>query len=345
MRIASPVLAATVLLAGAALAQQPGAATGQPDLTPLKADFVPGEKTLFYDDFSDMVADEPPPHWKVRGASVTLKTGGAIRQLTATDKVNLTPQLKTIPKNFTVETEVKFDNPGDLRSVWSFFSKGSGNEALSVWTQTHAETELIVKVTAGEEVGETTIPIDFNQPVKQALWVQNGRLRFYVNGQRVVDANMVNLPPLETAGLLAELYGDNSAIGYRTVRIAESTPDFSQIISSTGVYVTHGILFDTDSDRLKPESAGVIKTIAQGLQKNPALKLRIDGHTDSTGSAEHNLDLSKRRAEAVRSVLASQFAVEPARLTTSGLGATKPVDSNDTPAGKAQNRRVEFIKQ
>ena len=115
--------------------------------------------------------------------------------------------------------------------------------------------------------------------------------------------------------------------------------------TSSGRYVSHGILFDTDSDRLKPESAPVIRSIARGLETNPALKLLIEGHTDSTGDAAKNQDLSKRRAEAVKSVLVSQFSVDAGRLTTDGLGATKPMDTNDTPAGRAQNRRVEFVKQ
>ncbi len=147
-----------------------------------------------------------------------------------------------------------------------------------------------------------------------------------------------------TGAELGPEYGEGK-LGYRMVRFAESTPDFSQVISSSGRYVTHGIQFDTDSDRLKPESAPIIKSVARGLETNPNLKLQIEGHTDSTGNADHNLDLSKRRAEAVKAVLVSQFKVDAARLTTVGLGATKPIDSNDTPQGRAQNRRVEFVKQ
>jgi OmpA-OmpF porin, OOP family len=131
----------------------------------------------------------------------------------------------------------------------------------------------------------------------------------------------------------------------RSVRLAESAPDFSTVISSTGKYVSHGIHFDTDSDRLKPESAAVLKAVANGLDKNPNLKLEIDGYTDSTGDAAHNTDLSKRRAEAVKTVLISQYGVDAARLTSSGFGAEKPMASNDTPDGRAQNRRVEFVKQ
>jgi outer membrane protein OmpA-like peptidoglycan-associated protein len=156
------------------------------------------------------------------------------------------------------------------------------------------------------------------------------------------------LPELGQIQVFVEGPGDNDPTGYvgfQFVRFAESMPDFSQVIASAGRYVTHGILFDTDSDRLKPESAAVIRSVARGLETNPNLKLQIEGHTDSVGSADHNLDLSKRRAEAVKAVLVSQFKVDAARLTTTGLGSTKPIDSNDTPQGRAQNRRVEFVRQ
>ena len=81
------------------------------------------------------------------------------------------------------------------------------------------------------------------------------------------------------------------------------------------------------------------------MAKNPNLKLEIDGYTDSVGDAAHNLDLSKRRAQAVQTVLVSQFGVDAGRLTASGFGAGKPIGSNDTPDGRAENRRVEFLKK
>jgi outer membrane protein OmpA-like peptidoglycan-associated protein len=89
----------------------------------------------------------------------------------------------------------------------------------------------------------------------------------------------------------------------------------------------------------------VIQAIAKGIESNPALNLLIEGHTDSVGNAAQNLDLSKRRAAAVKTVLVGQFKVDAARLTTDGLGAAKPIDSNDTPQGRSQNRRVEFVKR
>jgi OOP family OmpA-OmpF porin len=339
--------------ARAASAPQAAAPAAQPDLTTVKADFIPGDKTIFYDDFSDMEGDEPPPHWKVRDGAVALKVGAGIRQLTVmSQRLRLTPMVKGLPKNFTVETEVKFDDPADTRSTWYFHDKtwdgpNGPDAALLVFLQTHGDNLRVAVRHSGtegvEDIADTSVPVDFSQPVKENIWVQNGRLRVYINGERAVDVNQVELPPLTGAELGPE-YGEGK-IGYRLVRFAESMPDFGKVITSTGRYVTYGILFDTDSDRLKPESAPVIKSIARGLEANPNLKLQIEGHTDSVGSAAHNLDLSKRRAEAVKAVLVAQFSVDAARLTTVGLGATKPIDSNDTPQGRAQNRRVEFVRQ
>jgi outer membrane protein OmpA-like peptidoglycan-associated protein len=341
------------VVAQTAAPQRAAAPAAQPDLTTVKADFIPGDKTIFYDDFSDMEGDEPPPHWKVRDGAVALKVGTGIRQLTImSGRLRLTPMLKGLPKNFTVETEVKFDNPEDARSPWYFHDKTwdgpTGPEAaLRVFLQTQGDSLRVAVRHSGtegvEDIADTSVPVDFSQPVKENIWVQNGRLRVYINGERVVDVNQVELPPLTGAELGPE--NGEGKIGYRLVRFAESMPDFGKVITSTGRYVTYGILFDTDSDRLKPESAPVIKSIARSLEANPNLKLVIEGHTDSVGSAEHNLDLSKRRAEAVKAVLVSQFKVDAARLTTAGLGATKPIDSNDTPQGRAQNRRVEFVRQ
>jgi outer membrane protein OmpA-like peptidoglycan-associated protein len=244
---------------------------------------------------------------------------------------------------------MKFDNPEDTRSPWYVYDKTwdgplGPEAALCMWLDAKTDVLLVRVRHSGEDLADTSLPVDFSQPVKEAIWIQNGRVRVYINGERVVDVNQVELPPLTGAELGPENYGQGK-LGYRLVRFAESAPDFSQMIASAGRYVTHGILFDTDSDRLKPESAPLIKSVARALETNPNLKLQIEGHTDSTGSADHNLDLSRRRAEAVKAVLVSQFKVDAARLTTAGLGATKPIDSNDTPPGRAQNRRVEFVKQ
>ena len=330
----------------AAVAPSPAQeAAAQPEMTTLKATFIPGDKTIFFDDFSDMSADDAPPHFKVRGAAPELRAAGKIKQLTVTARGSLFPNLTALPKNFTMEAEVKADATGRAIFTMMFNSKGKQILHLST-TAAPKQVDLVVSLrTPYSELGRKRAPISWDEPVKLALWVQNGRVRVFTNGEKQLDFNQVEMPPIDAIEIAHDFYGQNQAIGYRMLRFAESTPDFSQVISSSGRFVTHGILFDTDSDRLKPESAPVIQSIAKGLETNPNLKLLIEGHTDSVGNAAHNLDLSKRRAEAVKFVLVKQFQVDDSRLATAGLGATKPIDSNDTPIGRAQNRRVELVKQ
>ncbi len=346
--ITCAVLAAGLVAGSVGIVAQ--APSQQPEFKTLKADFVPGEKTVFFDDFTDMAPGDAAPHLKVRGAAPELREAGTVRELTFVKTGTITPNLTSLPANFTYETEVAFNVPQGRASITqSFFSKNQ--ETLQWVTYANREaTDLIVslRTTKWEELGRTRLPaaaLDVKKPVKFALWVQNGRLRIFVNGEKQLDFNQLQIAPLDRVDLVQGFLGAGPSLGYRFLRFAESAPDFSQTILASGRYVSHGILFDTNSDRLKPESAAAIQTVAKALGTNPNLKLLIEGHTDSVGNAAANMDLSKRRAEAVKGVLVSQFGVDAARLTTNGLGATKPLDSNDTPQGRAQNRRVEFVKQ
>ena len=328
------------------------ASSDQPDLKASKVEFVPGEKTVFFDDFSDMAEDEPPPHWKVRDGVVELRTGGGMRQLTAAcpAKPSLNSASFTFPKNFTVEIEAAFGSDAPSMTFFAWPKDVDCCQAPT-WKIDITPNEVNFFGPKEDKIGTMSLrPASVNQPIKVALWVQEGRARGYVNGERVGDVNQMFVPadakPADHWTLRERCdRASEGWIGLRSIRVAESAPDFSTAISSKGRYVTHGILFDTDSDRLKPESAPVITAVARGLEKNPALKLEIDGYTDSTGNAEHNLDLSKRRADAVRSVLVSQFGIDSSRLTSNGKGVASPIASNDTAEGRAENRRVEFVKQ
>ena len=107
----------------------------------------------------------------------------------------------------------------------------------------------------------------------------------------------------------------------------------------------YGIYFRFASAAIRPESERVLEEIAATLQRNPAWKLRIEGHTDGLGSDAANLDLSKRRSEAVRDALVSRFKIAADRLTAEGKGESSPKAPNDTAEGRAQNRRVELTRQ
>lgn len=116
-------------------------------------------------------------------------------------------------------------------------------------------------------------------------------------------------------------------------------------IGRTGHVAVYGIYFDTGKAEVKPESEAALKEIAKLLEQNPKLKLHVVGHTDSAGELEMNMDLSRRRAEAVVQALTSKHKIAAARLRGDGVGPLAPVASNDSEEGRAKNRRVELVKQ
>jgi len=107
----------------------------------------------------------------------------------------------------------------------------------------------------------------------------------------------------------------------------------------------YGIYFDFASDRLRAESTPVLNEIAGVLAKNADWKLGINGHTDNIGGDASNLELSRRRSEAVRRALVEQYHIDPSRLATAGFGASQPKETNATIEGRGKNRRVELVRQ
>lgn len=116
-------------------------------------------------------------------------------------------------------------------------------------------------------------------------------------------------------------------------------------IGSTGHAVVPGILFDTGKADVKDESKPALEQVAKLLSEHPDWKIWVAGHTDTVGQLAANMDLSKRRAAAVMQALITQYHVAAARLGSFGCGPYAPVASNDTDAGRTQNRRVEIVKQ
>jgi outer membrane protein OmpA-like peptidoglycan-associated protein len=114
-------------------------------------------------------------------------------------------------------------------------------------------------------------------------------------------------------------------------------------LGETGHIALYGIYFDTDKAAIKPESRPTLEQIAKLLSGQPQLNVFIVGHTDSQGAFDYNLDLSRRRAEAIAAELVKSYRIAQTRLRTAGVGLLAPVGSNASEAGRALNRRVELV--
>ena len=120
--------------------------------------------------------------------------------------------------------------------------------------------------------------------------------------------------------------------------------DMAKQLADSGVVDIYGILFDIDKTAIKPESKATLDQVALLLKNDPKLNLEISGHTDNTGSPDHNAKLSQGRADAVVAALVKSYGVAATRLHAKGYGATKPVATNDNENGRSKNRRVELKK-
>jgi OOP family OmpA-OmpF porin len=103
------------------------------------------------------------------------------------------------------------------------------------------------------------------------------------------------------------------------------------------------VYFKTNSDEIDTASMHKVEAFAAFLKRNSVLNVEIQGHTDSRGDENYNLDLSRRRAASVSAALSDKFGIEKNRLSSKGYGETAPVATNETPEGRALNRRIEAV--
>jgi outer membrane protein OmpA-like peptidoglycan-associated protein len=122
-------------------------------------------------------------------------------------------------------------------------------------------------------------------------------------------------------------------------------PNLEQQLSQTGKAEIYDIYFSFNSADIRPESEASLKEIAGVLGKHPDWKLNVAGNTDNIGGAAFNLGLSQRRAASIKNALTGRYHIDAARLSTTGYGASRPQDTNETLEGRARNRRVELTRQ
>lgn len=343
-----------------------------------KYDFVPGEQIIYSNDFAVDAMGEMPIGWNSNGTGAVVTINGLKGNWVQLhqNSAYLTDNKDSLSENFTVEFDLvlRRTNPKAPFPMMAFGVLASGtyepgaNELLKDYTNTFA-AELKIQPydnngshlhlhTYNNRKKYLTSDIKkyglleqyFNKVIHVAMQVQKERLRIWFNETKLYD-----LPKAIVAGsVINQLYfdvkrygGEDAEVGYAigNIKIAKGLPDTRHKLVEEGKFSTTGILFDVNAATIKPESSGVLKEIADVLQKHPELKVKIIGHTDSDGTDAVNLELSKKRAEAVKQILIKDHGIDSSRLESDGKGETAPVGDNKTKEGKAQNRRVEFVKQ
>jgi outer membrane protein OmpA-like peptidoglycan-associated protein len=312
-------------------------------------DFVPGETVLFFDDYSaDKVGDFPrrmeflQGNWDVvewQGRRLLRNTGPRYSAL----KIVLPREL---PERFTLEFDAHFSLSNDQMVIstaqpegnWTtidgnFFRLGIGH-GTGVDSR---QPDGVKSLNQSPEIGKRLTPV--------RIMVDGTYAKVYVNERRV--ANVPNASFARSGEVwIQNIYSGSadSPLYLGPIRIAEGGVDLYDKLAADGRVATHGILFAMNSATIRPESTPTLDEIGTMMEAHPDLRLRIEGHTDATGDDASNLALSERRAEAVRGFLIASYGIDASRMEIQGLGETQPIDDNETPEGRQNNRRVELVK-
>ena len=314
-------------------------------------DFVPGERVLFYDDYTtDNVGDFPRRFEFAEGNADVAEWEGAKWLRVVKSTKFAVPLPEVLPQRFTIEFD--FVTNHTASNGWPIMLNASGADLNWESQGTTYPTVRFDYKEGGVYVGkiESEGPAggDLQNKVTRARIMVDGKYtKVYMNGVRVANApnadlgrsNKVQLwvPGYDADGAQATLIGP--------IRIAAGGKKLYDALAEKGRVATQGIYFDTGSDAIRQESAPTLKEIGTMLKEHPELKLTIEGHTDNVGKPESNQTLSQKRAAAVRQYLIDNHQIDAGRLEATGLGQTKPVGSNDTAEGRQQNRRVELVKR
>jgi outer membrane protein OmpA-like peptidoglycan-associated protein len=338
-------------------------------------DFIPGEKVLFEDNLLNETPDEIPSYWEVTGGRVetSLINGEkVIGFLDENGNANLRLKNNTVlGSRTTFEFEYLWRNN---KTSWiDAYNAGvfSGERIFINFASPDDRYNL------GDELGDlyNTVTISYkgeiefgsfsgnyntgklmpetrdmfedlcDKWVRVSISVTENSLKIYLNAQRVLNAPIKKgkLRNFHIEGDGVSVEENGSQLFIRQVRLAEGGADPYKTLSVDGKIIARGINFESGKSTLKPESMGAINNMVQLMNTHPEIKFEISGHTDSDGNDALNLKLSADRADTVKNKLVS-LGITADRLTTKGYGESKPISDNTTPEGKANNRRVEFLK-
>jgi len=324
-----------------------GTATAEDMALYTKYDFVPGDKVILYDDLAGEEIGEFPSRWNLDQGVFEIVKQGKENFIMCSDQGTIMPRVAAapLPPKYTVEMEIYSKGPehrghwyhlewanADGITIAAFALQDNENTWLSINSKTVASKELPAQLSAGKHT--------------MRVMATQSTLKCYIDQERVANVPAVEgFAPVGFKVFMdpwTDPPGNPMLLG--SFRFAEGGKTLRQQLDEAGRIVTHGILFDSGSARIRAESYKTLADIGQLLTDDAALRLSIEGHTDSDGAEDYNLKLSEDRASSARTYLQETYKIDPKRLEAKGWGESKPIDTNDTPEGKANNRRVELVK-
>ena len=334
------------------------------------SDFKRGSVILFQDDVTAEKVGEFPSKWDMFSGTTEVKTIAGVKAINPTDNAQIQPLIKEqgayLPEEFTIEYDFYYwpskDDVGlnDIKLILAvtkdrseFPGEGCDEGDLTAFVLNHAVCSFSEHTYYFNGKQNGGFVYSFKKGWNHVALSFNKRaLKVYSNDKRVVNLPRVNQPtwmcfqvPFEYKNLT---FIRNVVIAKGAValydRNEQSMTAIEKAIAETGKFVTNNILFETGKATLKPESMTEIERVAAYMKKNPRARFEVQGHTDNQGSDKINDPLSQQRAEAFVKALAN-LGVDDFNLKAVGKGSHEPVADNKTEAGRAKNRRVEFIKK
>jgi OmpA-OmpF porin, OOP family len=313
----------------------------------LKYDFVPGDRVIFLEDFTRDEVGNFPQRLELEKGNMEIAEWSGMRWLRGSTYCNfILPLPEVLPSRFTIEFD--FYAPSEWNTVDIATVSEDNDDAGAKLTEVcFAPWERgggLKEWRSKEILAMGKVPDSVLKQIMHCRVMADGKyMKVYINETRVANFPNTNFGRSNKLFFNVSAQEDRPAM-FANFRIAASDKKMYDALAANGRVSTQGILFDSGSDRIRPESTPTLKEIAQMLNEHADLKLLIEGHTDNVGDDAFNQTLSEKRANAVRDHLIANYGIEASRLQAKGFGETKPVGSNDTPEGRQNNRRVELVK-
>jgi len=309
-----------------------------------KYDFVPGEVVIFEDNLEGERNGEFPSQWDLKTGNVELAQLGdkTVINFPLTTNSEIVPLMKDkgdyLPEVFTLEFDAYFTEFCTKYTLY-LYDKVNQKDSERMGYIIISPKNLFITNYGSNEYDENR---SYPYWKRIAISFNIRALKIYFGENRISNIPNIKYNPMGITISSRQCHEDQYA-AIKNIRIATGNLELYDKMVTNGKIITNGIRFDSGKATLKPESMGVINEIVKLMEQYPEIKFSVEGHTDSDGDGQLNKNLSEQRAATVMNTLIEQ-GITSDRLVSKGFGEDVPIANNNSPEGKANNRRVEFVK-